>query len=351
MFVPRTILTSVVLLLSMCANTRGQTLPATLPTTQSSQTLRELNFLAIADWGMGNGNQRKVAQALADHVTATDTEYQGILTGGDNFYVRLNGVDDPLWLQVFEWMYDPKNLNFPFYITPGNHDYENGKIAIELAYARQYPSSRWKFPSPYYRLDFPEGSAKPLLSLLMLDSCKDQMGERAWEAEMRWLKQQLAAPRDSGTWLIAVGHHPLYSNGDHGDNGVLQRTWGKLFRDHGVDMYVCGHDHDMQHLEIPGIKTSFILVGGGGATTRAMRVDRRGPFSKSAYGFADLNIAPEKLTVRFFTAERKMIHAFERTRAGEVRVLKDGPSDVAIPRTPRSINQPELPATQPATQP
>src|SRR5206468_10399127 len=120
----------------------------------------------------------------------------------------------------------------------------------------------------------------------------------------------------------------------------------------GVDLYICGHDHDMQHLEIPGVQTSFILVGGAGATIRTMRVDKRGPFSKSAYGFADLNITAQKLTVRLISPNGGTIHAFERTKSGEVRVLSNEPSDIAVPRTPRSINQPESTpsATQPATQ-
>lgn len=302
----------------------------------------------MADWGMLNQQQKSVAQTLTNYVRSSDTDYTAMLTGGDNIYVQPKHVDDPIWDQVFEQMYDPRVLNFPFFIAPGNHDYENGKIPIELAYARENPTSRWKFPSTYYRLDFPEGAERPLVTILMLDSCKDQMGSRNWNAETKWLQAELANPRN-GTWLVCVAHHPLYSNGDHGDNGVLQQTWGTLFRQYGVDMYICGHDHDLQHLEMPGVTTSFILVGGGGATVRPMRIDRRGPFSKSSYGFADLNITPTKLTVRFIGGEGQVLHAFERIKSGEVDVIKGGERDVAKPRTPRSINQPERPATDRST--
>ena len=313
---------------------------------------REINLLAMADWGMLNQRQRAVAATIANHVRSSDKEYAAMLTGGDNIYVQPKSADDPIWDQVFEQMYDPRVLNFPFYVTPGNHDYEHGKIPIELAYARQNPNSRWKFPSTYYRLDFPEGAdnsaQRPLVTVLMLDSCKDQMGSRNWEAQTEWLREQLQNPRN-GTWLFCVAHHPLYSNGDHGDNGVLQRTWGTLFAQHAVDMYICGHDHDLQHLELPGVQTSFILVGGGGATTRPMRIDRRGPFSKSTYGFADLNITPTTVTVKFIGPDGKVLHAFERTKSGDVEVLKPGQRDPAKPRTARTINQPDQPATTRST--
>jgi len=165
---------------------------------------------------------------------------------------------------------------------------------------------------------------------------------------MEWLRRELANPRN-GNWLVCVAHHPLYSNGDHGDNGVLQRAWGPLFAQHNVDLYIAGHDHDLQHLEMPGMKTTFILVGGGGATVRTMRNDRRGPFSKSIYGFTDLRVTSEQVMVKFIGTDGQTLHAFERTKAGEVRVIESEGSDVAVPRTPRSINRSELPETRPAT--
>ena len=332
---------SLFLFCGACANSHlGQGAPA-----------REVNLLAMADWGMLNQNQKTVAAGMARYVSASNKDYDGLVTGGDNIYIQLKNADDPQWEAIFERMYDPAVLNFPFYITPGNHDYEHGKIGIELAYARQNPTSRWTFPSPYYRLDFPEGSdgnTRPLVTVLMLDSCKDQMGQQAWNAEKDWLRRELANP-NNGEWLFCVAHHPLYSNGDHGDNGVLQREWGPLFAQHHVDMYICGHDHDLQHLEMPGLKTTFILVGGGGATVRTMRNDRRGPFSKSIYGFTDISVTPESCSVKFVGTDGEIVHAFERTRSGDVRVIESRKSDVAVPRTPRSINRSELPETRPAT--
>lgn len=301
---------------------------------------------------MLNQNQKTVAAGMARYVASRNKEYAGLLTAGDNIYIQLKNADDPQWNSIFENMYDKARLNFPFFITPGNHDYDQGKLAIELAYARKNPASRWKFPSAYYRLDFPAQSGstadRPLVTVLMLDSCKDQMGAAAWNAQMQWLRRELSNP-NNGEWLFCVAHHPLYSNGNHGDNGVLQREWGPLFARYNVDLYIAGHDHDLQHLEMPGVKTTFILVGGGGATVRTMRNDRRGPFSKSIYGFTDINVTPEKCTVKFIGTDGEIIHAFERTKAGKVRVIESDPSDVAIPRTPQSINRSELPQTQPAT--
>ncbi|CAN5453106.1 hypothetical protein BH09PLA1_BH09PLA1_19150 [soil metagenome] len=333
---PVRIIPSVVALLCCCAVARAQT----------TRPADEVNLLAVADWGMNNANQKLVAAAIANHARNAGRTFSGALCGGDNLYVQPKSVDDPLWLQVFERMYDPAAIDFPFYISPGNHDYEAGKLAMELEYSRRNPTSRWKFPATFYRIDLPAGAQRPLVSVLMLDSNKDRMGEHVWQAQLSWLERELASPRD-GTWMIAVAHHPLFSNGDHGDNGVLQTSWGNLFKRYGLDLFIAGHDHDLQHLEMADWKTSFILVGGGGATTRQMRVDRRGPFSRASYGFADLQFSPDKFTVTFVDAQNQSLHSFERNKSGGVRIVQESASDSAVPRTPRSVNRPDLPATKP----
>ena len=63
-----------------------------------------------------------------------------------------------------------------------------------------------------------------------------------------------------------------------------------------------------------------MLVGGGGGRTREMRRDDRGPFSRSEYGFAHLNITNEKVIVKYIGRDGKALHSFERTRDGTVTV-------------------------------
>jgi hypothetical protein len=308
----------------------------------------EVNVLAMGDWGRDSAPQRKVAASLADYVKAEHKPFHAMLLAGDNFYVPLEGgVNDPKWRTMFEDLYDPHILNFPFYPALGNHDYQLNRYMIEIAYSKANPSSRWKFPSRWYRVELPNESA-PLVSVLMLDSNQPLLGPDAWNAELAWIKNELARPRQS-KWLIVVCHHPPFTNGDHGDNGVLQNTWVPLFEQSAVDFFIAGHDHDLQHLQIDSLRESFLMVGGGGATTRPMRVDanRRGPFSKAANGYAHLSFTPDLSTVRILAADNELLHAFTRTRDSQIKVLKSTASDVAIPRTVKSISRPDL-TTQPS---
>ena len=206
-------------------------------------------------------------------------------------------------------MYDSAILSMPFYAITGNHDEEYKMAEACLAYSKRHPESRWKMPAAHYRVEFP--ADKPIVTVLMLDGGKDAAA---------WLKAELARPRRSA-WVICCGHYPLFSNGMHGDNKRLQTTWGALFKSHNVDFYVSGHDHTLQHLEPKGWATTFLVSGGGGENAKRPVKSEDGPFCRASYGFIHLRLTDEMATVKLIDETGKTIHAFERDRKGQVRIL------------------------------
>ena len=292
----------------------------------STQTSARVSLLAMGDWGTGQPEQRQVAAALAGYVQASHQPTDAMLLVGDNFYMNIPGGEtDPVFQDVFEKVYDPVILSMPFYVALGNHDYQNKKDLAELGYSRLHPESRFKLPARWYRVDFPAKS--PQVTVLMLDSDKDFLSKQQWTDQKTWLDAELAKPR--GTWTLCCAHHPLFSNGGHGDNGVLQQEWGPLLVKYNVDFYVCGHDHDLQHLQLPRWFTSFLLVGGGGADTKLMRHDDRGPLSRLTHGFASLNFESNTATVRYVNDQGKTLHLFTREKDGTVKVQIEGGEDKA----------------------
>jgi hypothetical protein len=298
---------------------------------------QQVNLLAMGDWGSNDAGQREVAGDISRYIQSANRNFDAMLLAGDNFYVTLDdGIRDAKWKVMFEDLYDPRVFKFPFYVALGNHDYLADRFMTEFAYAQANPQSRWKMPARWYRVDIPKDN--PLVSVLVLDSNQPLLGEKAWGDELKWMQTELAKPRQA-KWLISVCHHPLFSNGDHGDNGVLQKTWGPLFDKAKLDFYICGHDHDIQHLEIAPYKESFLLVGGGGAHTRAMRVDKRGPFSKQTHGFAHLNFTDTQATVRLVGPSAEILHAFTRSPDGAIDITVPGKSDAATPRKVADITR------------
>jgi 3',5'-cyclic AMP phosphodiesterase CpdA len=107
--------------------------------------------------------------------------------------------------------------------------------------------------------------------------------------QLGWLETELKRPRKTPV-LVVMGHHPVYSDGPHGDHPSLVRDWDPLFQKYGVHLYLAGHDHDLQHLEFEGHPTSHVLSGGGGADLYNLNIEAfaRGPFAQKVYGFNHL---------------------------------------------------------------
>jgi tartrate-resistant acid phosphatase type 5 len=309
-------------------------------------TENPLELFAVGDWGIDSPDRQKVADAMAKTVGA-EHHPAAVLLLGDNYYIDLSDVTDPRIQTFFEKTYDPVKLNVPFYAVLGNHDYKGNNAAIELAYAAQ-GHTRFTMPSRWYRLDLPAGH--PVATILMLDSNKDTMAPSSWAAETDWLATELAKPH--APWLMCCAHHNMFGNGSHGDNGVLQTTWGPLFLKYNVAIYLCGHEHTLQHLEIPGWSTSFVIAGGGGADRKPMLRDKRGPFSRASLGFADLQFSPDVVTVSLLDGSANVVHEFTRASDGKVTLLQNSSSDPATKHPLAVINGIDIPGDlAPTTEP
>ena len=139
------------------------------------------------------------------------------------------------------------------------------------------------------------------------------------EAQMSWLEEQLASKR--APFTIVAGHHPVYSDAAHGDTAELVKDLGPLLEKHGAHVYLCGHDHDLQHLEIEKLRTSFVLSGGGGARLYKTGEIRKGATVLDVHGFTHLSIAGERMTVRHVDPNGKIVHAFTKGVRHDWKVL------------------------------
>lgn len=294
------------------------------------------HLLMLGDFGSGNDHQKEVAAAMRKHVRDHHLQTSGLLLLGDNFYGKMpGGIDCPRWKTGFEDMYPAAEMPGPAWVVMGNHDYHDSELGdlSQLGYAAAHPGTRWTLPARWYRVDFP-GPVDPLVTFLFLDSnfpavsgglnsktakLRHSLTAGQENEQNRWLEEQLAGPR--ARFTVVAGHHPLYSNGSHGDTKTLVKAWGPLFEEHGVHLYLCGHDHDLQHLELKQKRTSFVLSGGGGAKVRDLEGDHPAPFAKPVHGFSQLQINPDRLVVRHFNDKAVQLHAFEKRPDFSVQLL------------------------------
>jgi hypothetical protein len=277
----------------------------------SPPTPGTLNLLCFGDWGTGaNERQRAVAHALQTYARANRLTPDALLLLGDNFYGPLSGVDSPRWTAEFENMYPSRAFPGPCYAVLGNHDYDDqpGGAEIQLAYARR-PGTRWKMPSPWYRVDLP--AKDPLVTLLCLDTHFNKLDPGEIRAQQAWLTAQLAAPRQS-QWLLVCGHHPVVTTGGHHHEDPRLAPWKTLFHQQGVDAYVCGHEHDLQHLRVEGVDTDWLVSGGGGQHLHNLKTTGKTLFGREAFGFLHLVIDPKKLRATFVGTDAEPLYTFER---------------------------------------
>jgi hypothetical protein len=298
-------------------------------------------LLVLGDWGYENPTaQSQVAAGLRAYAKRQSVHPQALLLLGDNWYGELaTGARSTRWQTQFEEMYPATDLPCPAYAVLGNHDYQRwpeSKVDAELEYARSGrnggAATRWTMPSRWYRFEFP--AKEPLITFLALDSnmphaeTKLSLGldftltpEQQAE-QLAWFEAELKRPRIT-PFLGVIAHHPVYSDGPHGDHPVLIRDWDPLFRKYGVDLYMAGHDHDLQHLEFEGHPTSHFLSGGGGADLYSLKVDpaHRGPYAQKVYGFSHISVTAQLMTLRHLDQNGNIVHAFTRTPSGKIAIV------------------------------
>jgi hypothetical protein len=287
------------------------------------------HMLAVGDYGVVERDlkrQKAVADAMTRYVTAGKLKPDALALLGDNFYGGLagKGVNSPRWDMNVEQMYPASTFGCPMYAMLGNHDYSDEKddrsAAAQLAYREHAPNSRWTMPAKWYRFDLP--GQVPLASFIVLDTNWADNGKDYLSAEDRgkqadWVAQEIARPR-TAPWLFVLGHHPVFNDGKHGDTKGLVAELDPLLRKNKVDLYLCGHDHDLQHLEFDGHPTSFVVSGAGGARSYELAATERRRFGKSVYGFSHLEIQKDRFIVRHIDANGTLLYAFTKTRDGRV---------------------------------
>ena len=224
-----------------------------------------LHFIVFGDGGTGSEAQYAVASGVQSVCAVRGCDFAVYL--GENIYDSgVTGVDDPQFEDKFEKPY--ANLNFPFWVVLGNHDYggnglgfEGFKADYEVAYTER--SAKWTMPERFYT--FVEQHVQFVAldtNAILWDNAEDQAA---------WIGGALR--EGAPAWRIALGHHPYLSNGKHGNAGTYDdlewlpiangKNFQTFFEDHlcgNVDMYLSGHDHNRQWLE-PKCDTEYIVSG------------------------------------------------------------------------------------------
>ncbi len=285
----------IVLTLISCESDSGEELIPPFEPYARRDGVDYLDYAALGDAGTGTVDQRLVASSLRTYALANPIAFIAYL--GDNFYpAGVESVSDAKWESVFEGIYDSTTFDMPFYAVLGNHDYR-GNILAQIDYVSPH-DDRWQMQARYYsRSDTLPDST--VIDFFYLDTNSIAVGD---EEQLQWLDGALSA--SNARWKIVIGHHVLYSFGQHGNNQTLINELQPLLDDR-VDLYLAGHEHDMQILE-PLSGVSYVVCGAGG-DTRPTGVGDTTIMAVSELGFMGFLISGEELVCRVYDGSSRLL--------------------------------------------
>jgi acid phosphatase len=293
----------------------GRFLPGTLRAALAADFKNQrdgLNWIIFGDWGRnGEADQTEVATQMER--AAQDLGAKFIVSVGDNFYE--NGVvsmNDPHWQSSFEQVYDAPSLQVPWPVILGNHDYQ-GNCDAQIAYGKTH--SRWQMPARYFMrseqvdptttVDFFYLDTTPLIKSYHFNAhTREEVLTQDTKKQLAWFKAALAASK--AQWKIVVGHHPIFSGGDHGDTLELIHKILPLLQEYKVQVYFNGHDHDLQHLQAGALN---FFCSGAGSQFRKTEIGKHTKFARGCSGFTTVSLHADQMNVQMIDNHGTLVYA------------------------------------------
>ena len=278
-----------------------------------------MHLMFMGDWGRnGSDTQHRVARGMAR--VAAELPCSAVVTTGDNFYEDgVWSVRDRHWVESFNDVYKARSLQVPWFACLGNHDYR-GEPEAQVVFTNH--DARWYLPSRYYTVQLRDpGSCSVQLFVLDTTPLLDRYRRAGAEPlaavatvdpapQLAWLDRALE--RSTADWKIVVAHHPMLSGSPvHGCSPVLERQLSGRFQSAGVHAYVCGHEHDLQHLDDGNLHH---LVSGAASDWRPTGDLPETRFSHGGLGFLTLSMDDTTLRIAFHDADGEALDATKSRR-------------------------------------
>lgn len=280
----------------------------------------KFNFYVANDLGRnGYYDQKPIAELMGTMAEEIGPEFV-LATGDIHHFEGVRSVSDPLWMTNYELIYSHPELMIDWFPVLGNHEYRGNTQAV-MDYSNV--SRRWTMPSRYYTKVFKEEGTSvrivwvdtaPLIdkyreeSDTYPDACKQDMNK-----QLAWIDSVLTVSKED--WVIVAGHHPVYAETpkDESERSNLQERLDPILRRHKVDLYICGHIHNFQHIRRPDSSIDYV-VNSAGSLSRKVKSIEGTVFCSGEPGFSVCSVSKQEFNLYLVDKTGTILHTVTRKK-------------------------------------
>lgn len=308
----RKIFTSVILTIAAGLSTLAQT-----PATELDGNVK---LMVVSDLGRNGYYEQKPIAELMGKVAEAVGPDAFLALGDTHHYIGVGSINDPLWMTNYELIYSHPELQIEWYPLLGNHEYRGNTQAV-IDYSAI--SRRWTMPSRYYTRIFDNDGTRvkvvfidttPIIDKYHNDTAEYPDANSQDVAEqLKWIDCELRRD-DNADWTIVVGHHPVYAqtSKQNSERHDMQTRVDPILRKHKVDMYICGHIHNFQHIRKNGI--DYVVNTSGSLSRSDVSATDGTVFCDGGPGFSLLTATSKVLTLSLIDRTGNTIHQVTRTK-------------------------------------
>lgn len=281
----------------------------------------KFNFYVANDLGRnGYYDQKPIAELMGEMADkGADPEF--VLAIGDiHHFDGVASVTDPLWMTNYELIYSHPELMLPWFPVLGNHEYRGNTQAV-LDYSKV--SRRWVMPARYYTQVFSDKGMT--LRVVWIDTAPligkyrketDKYPDASMQDDNRqlaWIDSVLTAARED--WVIVAGHHPIHAETpkDAEERTDMRKRVDPILRRHHVDMYLCGHIHNFQHIRRKGSDIDYITNSSGSLSRKVKPVEGT-LFCSPEPGFSIVSVSKGQLELRMIDKKGNVLYTVTRSK-------------------------------------
>lgn len=216
--------------------------------------------ILCGDTGSGNDEQYLVSKSMENLISA-NRNIESVIIVGDNIYPSgCTDVNDEQFITKFQEPY--KNIDLPFYLCLGNHDYgydQNNMSQSQIDYtnSKNNTNKKWNMPKRWYSQGYPE------CEFVFIDTNFEYLDESMIRDQLNDTIQSIRESQKR--WKILCGHHTWRSVGGHGNaEPKHEKFMDDLLQQVKIDLYVCGHDHCKSLIKVGKHSVPTLVIGTGG---------------------------------------------------------------------------------------